>query len=127
MKLGVYSGNCYRGECGKPTGMTDCKGAELFVGDIVSVFHESHPHPEFPLNLCDHFTVVVEDGYTTYSDGEIKKENGLGFFVMGIKNVCNSCTTKDDNWSVFKMKGYEDVIDGEHWKAYGFNYKKIGE
>ena len=40
---------------------------------------------------------------------------------MGIKDV--DLSTED--WRVEIVKKYTDVIDGEHWKEFGFNYKDV--
>ena len=123
----VYSGKCYKGECGTPTAMTDVMGKPLRVGDIVLSFHEYHPSKEgFPPTACDHLTVVVDGRFVSYSDGSIESVDG-SCFVMGLKGVCEDCVPDSDKWSVMLLKPWEDVVDGEHWAAFGFNYKEAAE
>ena len=31
----------------------------------------------------------------------------------------------ESGWLIEKLKGYEDCIDGEHWKEYGIRYRDI--
>jgi hypothetical protein len=54
----------------------------------------------------------------TYKVNDIPEE----FFVMGIKEV--NFMEKDSGWYIERVKSYKDVIDREHWKDYGFNYKE---
>ncbi len=107
--LAVYSGEVHMGDCGAETAMTDIGGNALRVGDIVMIFTtrahgdtgESVEHmPSYP-------TAVVQD-----EDGR---------WVMGIKQTCleGDC----GNWRVMRIKRYEDVVEGERWQEYGFNYR----
>ncbi len=40
---------------------------------------------------------------------------------MGIKNV-DFMGADSEKWIVKKVKSFEDVIAGEHWKDFGFSY-----
>lgn len=123
MKLGIYSGKCFQGIVGTPANLKDAGGERLYVGDIVLIHHDDYPRSGLPFATCDHLTAVVDGRYTTYSDGKIVKHDGT-MFVMGIKDICDSCKLNSDKWFVTLVKSHKHVIDGEHWEAYGFNYKK---
>lgn len=107
----VYSGKCEHGKCGVETNLIDCAGNVLRVGDIVASFTED----EFGVNNFNGLTVVVEDRPALVGETE-----DTGPFVMGIKKVD---FMNDDKWNVRRLKRWEDVVDGEHWKDYGFNFK----
>ena len=108
----VYSGKCRQCETGLKTNEKDMAGKELFTGDIVVIFTDDY-HP-------DGLTVVIAHQWKSYSNGkhELIDENPEPF-VMGIETVCWT----DDEWKVMKVKDHSDVIEGEHWKDFGFNYK----
>ena len=111
--LSVFSGDCLKAVCGISTGYKDMNGEPLHTGDIVQVYTE--------LYGPDSLTVVVGDAWTTYSNGVIECKDGpVHYFVMGIKDVP---LEYPGEWRVRKVKGFEDVVCGEHWRAYGFNYR----
>lgn len=111
----VYSGKCRLGKVGDETPFTDVRGNKLVVGDIVVIYAEDY--------TAEGLTVVVSDEFTTYSDGTHKiKEGPIKPFVMGIASID---LEKPNEWRVLKVKDAADVVDGEHWKAYGFNYSSI--
>ncbi len=109
------------GTCGQKTGLFDLADNELFVGDIViaSVIDENGISSNCGLS------VVVSDQWESYSDGTFKEKlSEIEYFVMGIKTV--DFMLKDSSrWCVKKMKDWEDCLDGEHWKDFGFNYKTL--
>ncbi len=107
----VYSGEVLTGECGKETHMIDGHGNSLRIGDIVTIHHLD----EWGINYCHGLSVVVDHYPELYGDAEYDKP-----FVMGIKKVD---VNNDENWFVTRVKMWEDVVDGEHWKDYGFNFK----
>lgn len=110
----LYSGKCRLGTVGQPTPFKDALGNELFVGDIVIVYTDDYG----PESL----TAVVSDEFTSYSDGEHRvKEGPIKPFVMGIKSVD---LAEPGTWKVRRVKKHQDVVDGEHWTAYGFSYHK---
>jgi hypothetical protein len=112
----VYSGKCLIGRCGIATKMNDVDGNKLYVGDIVALMNDDGFHG---------LTVVVEDGITSYSDGSyfIDKSHG-DEFVMGIKSVN---LNEDSWWYVSKVKSHSDVVDGENWPNFGFNYSEVSD
>ena len=108
----IYSGKCRLGTVGDNTPFKDMAGRPLFVGDIVSVFHDGH--------LCDGITAVVSEEFTSYSDGTHKVNEGpIDTFIMGIRSVS---LDEEKAWQVLKIKDHTDVISGERWPAYGFSY-----
>jgi hypothetical protein len=125
--LGVFSGRCLQAVCGKATSFNDINGEPLRTGDIVMIFsvREDDGDPDyFPKGL----TAVVSDEFTSYATGEgtrhERNPGPPGYFVMGIKDVP---LDGEGNWRVMKVKGFEDVVEGEHWPQYGFSYKTVGE
>jgi len=114
----VLSGKCRIGDVGEKTPLVDCHGKPLFVGDIVATFTKEHE-----LGVCyfSGLTAVVSDKWTSYSDGTHKQKQGdIDYFVMGIKGV--DFMQEDSLWQVQKVKSFEDVVSGENWKEFGFNY-----
>ena len=99
----IYSGEVCEGETGIKTELKCDRGDYLYTGDIVIL---TAPDQCVHTNL----TVIVSD------------KDGL--FAMGIKNICLSDPSKLEGWSISKVKDHYEVVDGEHWKAYGFNFSK---
>jgi hypothetical protein len=114
----IYSGECRLGICGEPTPFKDLTGADLFVGDIVL------PSSIDASGICDNheLTAVVSDKFKSYSDGtHVEKEGQIEYFVMGIKGV-DFMGRDSECWSVRKLKSFDQVVEGEVWKDYGFKY-----
>ena len=107
----VYLGNCEHGECGIETTLIDCCEEELAVGDIVSTATKD----KFGIMSFYGLSVVVDDRPDLY--GATMKNNP---FIMGLAEVD---VNNDEGWNIKKVKSWEDVVDGEHWKDFGFNYK----
>ncbi|TPG50156.1 hypothetical protein EAH75_01270 [Rhodanobacter glycinis] len=125
LELAVFSGKCLEGVCGIATGFHDMHGKPLRTGDIVITYAVREGDEGAASYLPDGLTAVVSDEWTSYSDGSfVRKEDAPVYFVMGIRSVP---LDDPDTWRVSRVKGYEDVIDGEHWSAYGFNYGPIPE
>lgn len=99
----IYSGYCCMGETGIPTPHFDITGAQLYTGDIVVIYTENY--------MVDGLTVMVQD------------EDG--FFAMGIKSVMTTGPEDGEKWMVRRVKRHSEVVDGEHWSAYGFNYQEF--
>lgn len=114
----VFSGNVNLGKVGEPTEKTDSFGKPLFVGDIVM---SSNKNAEGV--YCNHgLSVVVSAEFS--NKGLAPENHSAGHFVMGIKNI--DFMGKDaDEWFVTKLKSHKDIVVGEHWKDYGFNYRLI--
>lgn len=113
----VYSGNCLLAKCGVAVSFKDWNGEELHTGDIVLLWYRNNESEDW--HSCDGLTAVVEDKYTSYSDGTIKIEKDGKPFVMGILSVD---LMHDKQWGAELVKKYSDVVDGEHWSNFGFKY-----
>lgn len=123
--LAIFSGQCFMGVCGTPAGFNDMRGTPLRVGDIVATFtvrENKDADGEWLDYFPDSLTAIVADGWDTYQDGSIEERGEHVAFPMGIRSVAMD---EPGNWRVLKLKGYEAVIDGEHWSAYGFNYGQV--
>lgn len=108
-KLSLYSGECHMGDCGDRAHFNDWRGKPLHVGDIVMVFTVRQSGNDFDY-LPNYPTAIVQDDD--------------GIWVMGLKGISLRDPDFDGNrWRVMKIKGYEEVISGERWEAYGFNYR----
>lgn len=118
VKLRVYSGQVEHGVCGTPAGFKDHLGNDLFVGDIVMVASVDYRwNDRSPIcDMCG-LSVVVED-----RPSNVGRTEDTGPFVMGLYSA-----DLDKGWHIKRVKSWEDVIPGEHWKAYGFNYKEAKE
>jgi hypothetical protein len=120
--LKVFSGKCCLCDVGVDTGATDASGQHIHTGDIVMVYHGDYVGTDLESwNPCGGLTAVVSDQYQSYADGKIEETGNNNPFVMGIRD----CGFNDPKWQIRIVKKYFDVIDGEHWKAYGFNYRKV--
>lgn len=108
----VYSGKCEHGECGKESTLIDGVDNKLFVGDIVAIATIDNSGI-----LSFHGISVVVDSRPELT-GE--KEHGPPF-IMGLKKI--DFTFANDDWYIHRVKSYKDVVSGEHWKEYGFNYR----
>lgn len=106
-QLTVFSGEVKMAECGELTPYFDMAGKQLRTGDIVVTFTE--------LYVPDELTVVVKN------QGNSWEAEFPDFYVMGIASVP---LNEDGEWKVRKLKDHSDVIEGESWTAYGFNYKQ---
>ena len=110
------------GECGLPTNGKDWDGKDLFVGDIVYLFH-NEPYKvgdeKFDNYIPHGLTAIVSCTFESYQDGTVKLTGDDEPFVMGIK----SSGLGGKEWVVKKVKGWENVIEGEKWTEYGFNYE----
>ena len=109
--MNVYSGECEHGTCGMPTDLIDSTGAPLRVGDIVMVSSQGNGMTPWHHGL----SVVVENRPNLTGNAPAPDA-----YVMGIVSVD---VNNDEGWIVTRVKMWEDVVEGEHWKAYGFNYR----
>ena len=116
----IYSGTCRKCECGMPTGSKDMNGKALSTGDIVITYTEQHES----IHLGS-LTAIICNQYQTDSGGKDGREHRLNkdqgkFFAMGIYDS----GLDSNNWNILKVKDFSDVIDGEKWNEFGFNYSK---
>lgn len=115
----VYSGYCRLCEIGQPTGITGA-GEQLHTGDIVLTYTEN----ELGCWHVGAMSVVVSNQYQSYSDGtHVKKAGEPEFYVMGIRTV--DLIEEPGEWRVKRIKSFEDVINGEHWREWGFSYRDV--
>lgn len=120
VELFVHSGKCCLCQIGISTGAFDFKGREIHTGDIVSLYR-AEPGEDGPIELFTPLTVVIADQFQSFSDGSVRLvERPMQFFSMGIKNVGIS----SPEWPVAIVKKYHDVVEGEHWPAWGFSYSQ---
>lgn len=123
--LKVFSGEFCKCDCGIPVKAFSTYGdeIELHTGDIVITWRGEYVGTDsefwFP---CDGLTCVVADQYQSYSNGKIEALPEIGNpYVMGIK----SCGFDDLQWRVQLVKKWHDVVAGEKWPQYGFNYREF--
>lgn len=119
-KLKIYSGQCLMGDVGQPTGKTDMNGEELFVGDVVQLWHGNYIGEEFAEWLpSDGLTAIVSNKYQPYSDGTHKVINDNPKpFTMGISSI----GVKGDDWDVKLVKSHKEIVSGERIKSFGFRW-----
>ena len=117
----IYSGSSCFCDTGIPTGEVDMHGNELFSGDIVQLWHGSYIGED-----CEEWlpstglTAIVCKQYTSYSDGTIEKNSGtIELFTMGIASV----GVQGGEWKVSLVKSHRDIIPGERFIDFGFNYR----
>ena len=97
----IYSGDVCMGEIGAHV------RDGIQTGDIIQLWHKEYAGTEHECwEPVEHLTAVVTD-----------PESGE-HYAMGIR----SCGFDHSEWSVRVVKKWSDVIDGEHWPAYGFRY-----
>lgn len=118
----ILSGECIIGVLGQKTNLIDILGNNLFVGDIVIFYDNDYS--------SQGISVVVNHKYKNSTDGinnYVEVEDEDDFFIMGLKSIdfTNNEKYDDDNtwkWAIKRVKSYKEVIHGEHWKDFGFNY-----
>lgn len=117
----IYSGKSCMCDVGRPTGAVDMHGCELFTGDIVQLWHGNYIGTDLEEWLpSDGLTAIVADQYQSYTDGSIVEvDENTPPYTMGIKDFGIS----NDEWHVTLVKSHSDIIPGERFKAFGFNYR----
>lgn len=116
----LHSGKCRQCAVGMATGKKDISGADLFTGDIVLLLTNVYGRASEGLTAMtanQYRSVQTIKGATEHH----LSEEELEFYVMGIKSIDFE---SDETWQVWKVKDHKDVIDGEHWPAFGFSYKE---
>jgi hypothetical protein len=121
----VFSGECQLCDTGIPAGGNDADGKPLHTGDIVAVYHGSFIGTELEQwDLTRGLTAVVADQYDSYSNGTARLKDGEPHaYVMGIR----VCGFDSPAWRIVLLKKFSDVVDGENWKDFGFNYRSEGK
>lgn len=120
MKLKLFSGECVLCDIGIDTANYDHEGVPLFTGDIVLLYNVMWPGTDQEHWYPHGLTAVSYNQYRSYSDGTVRLIDDVTEFpfVMGIKGVGFT----NPNWRIIRVKSHTDVIDGEHWREYGFRY-----
>jgi hypothetical protein len=115
----IYSGNYCFCEIGLPTGQYDMHGNELFTGDIVQLWHGNYIGTDLEEWLpSSGLTAIVAEGHEGgWHDKPLEKIGKP--FTMGIKDI--GCC--GDSWKVSIVKSHSDIILGEHFPSFGFNYR----
>jgi hypothetical protein len=122
MTLQVFSGKCCLCDVGIPIKSKATFGNnrnELHTGDIVIVWRGNYIGTDIECWNPTGLTVVVSDQYQSYSDGSVIEQLPHKPYVMGIANI----GFEHPEWQIQLVKSHTDVIDGEHWKDFGFSYK----
>ena len=117
----IYSGTCCLCDVGMPTHQKDMHDNELFSGDIVQLWHGNYIDTELEEWMpSSGLTAIVGRQYQSYSGGEIELiTNEPELYTMGI----SSCGVQNKEWMVALVKSHRDIISGERFKSFGFNYK----
>lgn len=119
--LKIFSGECCLCDVGIPIKSHDCVGRGLFTGDIVLVYHGDYiGTDDEQWNPSGGLTVIVGNQYQSFVGGSVKYlTDDFESYVMGISN----CGFDHPEWQIRKVKSFEDVVEGEHWKEFGFSYQ----
>ena len=111
----IYSGKSRLCECGIETTLKSINDEPLFTGDIVVLVAIDK---DGIYSYMGGLTAVVQNKYTTYTDGTIVLNDDPGEpFIMGIRD---SVLGKD--FIVYLVKSYKNVVPWENWENFGFNY-----
>ena len=115
----VYSGDVRLCKVGADTEFRDLHNNLLRTGDIVvSWCRDGH--------TVTGLSVVVRDEFNCYFGQEpIPLDEPGEPFVMGLKTANITEPDTEGFWQVMRVKRAEDVIDGEHWKDYGFSFRAL--
>lgn len=99
------------------TSIIDLNNEPLCVGDIVIVTHIDS------MGVCSNHgpAVVVNDRWTTYGGGDNVENKVFDTYIMGWKGI--DFNKDPAEYLAQKIKSFADVVDGEHWPAFGINYK----
>lgn len=118
----IYSGSCCKCDIGIPTKETDWNGNELFSGDIVQLWHGNYIGTDCEEWLpSSGLTAIVGQQYQSYSDDSVKLVNNTPrLFTMGISNT----GVQGGDWKVTLVKSHKDVVEGERFPSFGFNFKR---
>ena len=127
-RLGIFSGDCFRGFVGEETELKTFDGKHVKNGDIVYasfIENDGSPHSGY-------LSAIMDGRFTTYSNDTITDDGTSAFFCMGIASCVSPETglavvedgeVLKSGWVIELVKSSEDVVDGEHWKEFGINYR----
>jgi hypothetical protein len=115
----IYSGTCKLCECGRDASITDIDGLKLFTGDIIVIYTVDE---NGILGYIGGLTAIVSNDFKNYL-GKVPYFSELAYpFVMGLKSIVFS--EEWESWAIKRVKSYLDVMPGEKWVEYGFNYRE---
>lgn len=117
----IYSGTYCMCDTGMPTNEKDMHGKELFSGDIVQLWHGNWIGTDVEEWMpSSGLAAIVGNQYRSFSDGTTELiTNEPKLFTMGIAD----CGVQNHQWRVSLVKSHKDIISGERFESYGFNYK----
>ncbi|MDQ0022945.1 hypothetical protein J2X90_000731 [Variovorax paradoxus] len=107
--LHIFSGECDYGPIGLDVGEKDWHDRPLHTGDIVMLAHGDYIDTDAETWRTDPFLTAVL----------VDRETGKPF-AMGIKD----CGFADPEWRIEIVKKFSEVVHGERWPAWGFNYRR---
>lgn len=120
VRMKIFSGRYCFCDVGIPTGETDMHGNELFTGDIVQLWHGSYLGSDCEEWLpSSGLTAIVAEGHE-YGWPEKPLDSVGEPFTMGIAD----CGVQDRDWKVSLVKSHRDIVDGERFPSFGFNYRE---
>lgn len=117
----IYSGDCCMCDVGIPTKEKDMHGNELYSGDIVQLWHGNFLDTEIEEWLpSSGITAIVGKQYQSFTDGTVELiADTPKLFTMGI----STCGVQNHEWKVALIKSHEDIIMGERFASFGFNFR----
>ena len=116
----IFSGSYCFCEVGIPTGEIDMHGKALFTGDIVQLWHGNYVGTDLEEWLpSSGLTAIVAEGHQGGIE-EHSLDDVSSPFTMGIVSV----GVQGDGWKVSIVKSHKDIIDGERFPSFGFNYRQ---
>jgi hypothetical protein len=107
---------------GIPAKQKDMHGKELFSGDIVQLWHGNYIGTDMEEWMpAGGLTAIVGNQYQSYSNGTIETLTSTpSLYTMGIMD----CGVQDDEWKVSLVKSHKDIITGERFIDFGFNFRE---
>lgn len=130
MRKILRSGDVCMGVCGKPTGLTDSFGRDLFIGDLVDLYAEIPEKtgirrdavgPEYVVMDGDGkpFIMGIKDSLCRvtnyYLKGELSDEKNYDYSETYYMPIGYPELDLGFRWLVAKVKGYQDTVHGERW------------
>lgn len=119
----IYSGKCRLCEVGIPTGKKDCKGMDLYTGDLVVVF--SVGEDGILDYVSENTSPILIEQYTSVLFANevehIKLKEPSEPYAMGIKT--EGLDLEDSPWNVMKIKDHKEIVENEKWSSYSLTFK----